>query len=67
MPTRGGVEQLNGPDDPCIIISASGMATGGRVVHHLAHQLADPRNCVVLTGYQAAGTRGRELADGAGA
>ena len=45
--------------------SASGMATGGRVVHHLAHQLPDSRNCVVLTGYQAAGTRGRQLLDGA--
>lgn len=41
------------------------MATGGRVVHHLAAQLPDPRNCVVLTGYQAAGTRGRDLLDGA--
>jgi metallo-beta-lactamase family protein len=41
------------------------MATGGRVVHHLEHQLADPRNCVVLTGYQAAGTRGRQLVEGA--
>ena len=40
------------------------MATGGRVVHHLAHQVADPRNCVVLTGYQAEGTRGRQLLDG---
>jgi metallo-beta-lactamase family protein len=41
------------------------MATGGRVVHHLAHQLPDPRNCVVLTGYQAVGTRGRQLLEGA--
>jgi len=41
------------------------MATGGRVVHHLAHQLPDRRNCVVLTGYQAAGTRGRQLLEGA--
>jgi metallo-beta-lactamase family protein len=57
--------RLNEPDHPCIIVSASGMATGGRVVHHLAHQIADPRNCVVLTGYQAVGTRGRQLADGA--
>jgi metallo-beta-lactamase family protein len=56
---------LNDPDYPCIIISASGMATGGRVVHHLAHQLPDPRNCVVLTGYQAVGTRGRQLLEGA--
>jgi metallo-beta-lactamase family protein len=52
-------------DDPCIIISASGMASGGRVVHHLARLLPDPRNCVVLVGFQAAGTRGRLLADGA--
>jgi metallo-beta-lactamase family protein len=41
------------------------MATGGRVVHHLREQLPDPRNTVVLTGYQAEGTRGRSLADGA--
>ncbi|GAA2121573.1 MBL fold metallo-hydrolase [Nocardioides bigeumensis] len=56
---------LNRPSHPCIIVSASGMATGGRVVHHLEHQLPDPRNCVVLTGYQAEGTRGRQLAEGA--
>lgn len=58
-------ERLNQPSRPCIIVSASGMATGGRVVHHLAHQLPDRRNTVVLTGYQAEGTRGRQLADGA--
>jgi metallo-beta-lactamase family protein len=58
-------EELNRPAYPCIIISASGMATGGRVVHHLAHQLPDPRNSVVLTGYQAEGTRGRQLLQGA--
>lgn len=56
--------RLNDPDRPCVIISASGMATGGRVVHHLAHQLPDPRNSVVLTGYQAEGTRGRALQEG---
>ncbi|HEX2894019.1 MAG TPA: MBL fold metallo-hydrolase [Marmoricola sp.] len=58
-------EQLNDPAHPCILISASGMATGGRVLHHLAHQLPHRRNCVVLTGYQVPGTRGRALADGA--
>ncbi|GAA1915358.1 MBL fold metallo-hydrolase [Nocardioides marmoribigeumensis] len=58
-------EELNAPSYPCIVVSASGMASGGRVVHHLAHQLPDPRNCVVLTGYQAVGTRGRDLAEGA--
>lgn len=57
--------RLNRPVAPCIVISASGMAAGGRVVHHLAHQLPDPRHSVVLTGYQAEGTRGRQLLDGA--
>lgn len=57
--------ELNHPRMPCIIISASGMATGGRVLHHLRHLLPDRRNTVVLTGYQAVGTRGRALADGA--
>lgn len=52
-------------DYPSIIVSASGMATGGRVLHHLARLLPDRRNSVILPGYQAAGTRGRLLADGA--
>lgn len=56
---------LNSPHVPCIVISASGMGTGGRVVHHLRHMLPDRRNTVVLTGYQAVGTRGRALTDGA--
>jgi metallo-beta-lactamase family protein len=56
---------LNSPRTPSIIISASGMASGGRVVHHLRHLLPDRRNTVVLTGYQAVGTRGRSLLDGA--
>lgn len=49
----------------CIIISASGMATGGRVVHHLKRLLPDDRNTVVLAGFQASGTRGAALRDGA--
>ena len=65
VPDVAGSERLNRPSPPCIIISASGMATGGRVVHHLAHQLPDTRNCVILTGYQAQGTRGRQLLEGA--
>lgn len=52
-------------EGPAIIISASGMATGGRVLHHLEHMLPDRRNTVILTGYQAAGTRGRSLEEGA--
>ncbi|WP_076464535.1 MBL fold metallo-hydrolase RNA specificity domain-containing protein [Actinomyces mediterranea] len=55
---------LNVLSRPAIIISASGMATGGRVLHHLERMLPDERNCVVLTGYQALGTRGRSLVDG---
>jgi len=55
---------LNDPDEPCIIVSASGMATGGRVVHHLKHMLPDARNAIVLVGYQAQGTRGRDLVEG---
>ena len=50
---------------PAIIISASGMATGGRVLHHLARRLPNPRNTVVLAGFQAEGSRGRQLAEGA--
>lgn len=57
--------RLNSPDRPSIIISSSGMATGGRVVHHLQAMLPDPRNSVVFTGYQAPGTRGRFLVNGA--
>ena len=49
---------------PTIVISASGMATGGRVLHHLKAYIGDPRNTVVLAGYQAAGTRGARLAHG---
>jgi metallo-beta-lactamase family protein len=51
---------------PMVILSASGMATGGRVLHHLAHYLPDHRNMVILTGYQAPGTRGATLASGGG-
>jgi metallo-beta-lactamase family protein len=50
---------------PLIIISASGMATGGRVVHHLKTFIGDPRNLVLLAGFQAPGTRGAALAGGA--
>ncbi len=57
--------QLNTRRQPCVIVAASGMATGGRVVHHLKHRLGDARNAVVFVGYQAAGTRGRALLDGA--
>lgn len=56
---------INAIAGPVLIISASGMATGGRVLHHLRQRLADPRTTVLLVGYQAVGTRGRALQDGA--
>jgi metallo-beta-lactamase family protein len=56
---------INQMQDPCIIISASGMATGGRVMHHLKQRLPDARNAVLLVGFQAQGTGGRALEDGA--
>lgn len=56
---------INNIKTPCIIISASGMVTGGRVLHHLVHRLPDPRNAVILAGFQAEGTRGRALQEGA--
>ncbi len=64
---------INTPDEskaldvgqtPKIIITASGMATGGRVVHHLKTFISDPKNTVLFTGYQAAGTRGEALIHG---
>ena len=56
---------INKVKTPCIIVSASGMVAGGRVLHHLAQRLPDPRNAVILAGFQAQGTRGRALQEGA--
>jgi metallo-beta-lactamase family protein len=56
---------LNDVRFPTIIISASGMATGGRVVHHLTRCLPDHRNTILLAGFQAAGTRGQIIQSGA--
>ena len=55
---------LEGKKGPMIILSASGMATGGRVLHHLSHYAGDPKNMIILTGFQPPGTRGATLASG---
>ena len=56
--------QLNNLHGPRIIISASGMLAGGRVLHHLKRLAGQPENLIALVGYQAVGTRGRDLAEG---
>jgi metallo-beta-lactamase family protein len=56
---------LNHRTGPLVIISASGMATGGRILHHLKLRLPDPRTTVLLVGFQSIGTRGRSLQEGA--
>jgi metallo-beta-lactamase family protein len=58
-------KEITSRPGPAIIVSASGMATGGRVLHHLAARLPDPRNAVLLVGFQAQQTRGRRLLEGA--
>jgi metallo-beta-lactamase family protein len=55
---------INAVHGPALIISSSGMMTGGRIVHHLRQRLPDSRNTIILGGYQAVGTRGRLIQDG---
>jgi metallo-beta-lactamase family protein len=65
MRTADDSKKINNVRTTAIIISASGMATGGRVLHHLAQRAPDPRNAILLAGFQAEGTRGRALEEGA--
>ncbi|MGH9717772.1 MAG: MBL fold metallo-hydrolase RNA specificity domain-containing protein [Candidatus Acidiferrales bacterium] len=58
-------KKINDVVSPCIIISASGMITGGRILHHLARRLPDSHSSVLIVGYQAEGSGGRALLDGA--
>jgi len=65
MRTVDDSKKINDVKTPAIVISASGMATGGRVLHHLARLAPDRKNAILLAGFQAQGTRGRALEDGA--
>ncbi|QDS97419.1 MBL fold metallo-hydrolase RNA specificity domain-containing protein [Adhaeretor mobilis] len=56
---------LNNLTGGAIIIASSGMMTGGRIIHHLKQRLSDPKTTIVMGGYQAIGTRGRRLEEGA--
>lgn len=58
-------KKINDSQSPCIIISSSGMVTGGRILHHLAQRLPDPKNTVIFIGFQAPGTRGSTIKSGA--
>ncbi len=58
-------KKLNGMSGPVIIISASGMCEGGRILHHLAHTVERPQNVVLIVGYQAENTLGRRIVEGA--
>jgi metallo-beta-lactamase family protein len=56
---------INGHAGPGIVIASSGMMNGGRILHHLSRRLPDPATTVLVAGFQAIGTRGRSLIDGA--
>jgi len=63
--TAAESKAINSHDGPGIVIASSGMMNGGRILHHLAQRLPDPKTTVLVAGFQAAGTRGRTLIDGA--
>ena len=63
--TRDQSKALNERKSPAIIISASGMCTGGRILHHLHHRLPRESDTILFVGYQGEGTRGRDMLEGA--
>jgi metallo-beta-lactamase family protein len=63
--TAAESKAINAHRGPGVVIASSGMMNGGRILHHLAQRLPDPRTTVLVAGFQAAGTRGRTLIDGA--
>jgi len=58
-------KRLNGLAGPAVIIAASGMAESGRILHHLSNHAGDHRSCILFVGFQAAGTLGRRIQEGA--
>ena len=57
-------KKLNGIEGPCIIVSSSGMCEAGRILHHLANNISNPNNIILMVGYSAENTLGRKLIDG---
>jgi metallo-beta-lactamase family protein len=64
--TADASRKIDASSWPMVIVAASGMATGGRVLHHLKRFAPDPRNTIILSGYQVGGTRGASLLAGEG-
>ena len=64
-PSVAESKAINNAPNPCMVIATSGMCNGGRILHHLRHNLGRPETTILLVGYQAVGTLGRQLADGA--
>jgi len=58
-------KKINDIHRNAVIIAGSGMCTGGRILHHLKHRIWNPKNSILFVGYQAKGTLGREIIDGA--
>lgn len=63
LATADQSKQLNTAEGPMVIIAASGMCEGGRILHHLQNTISDPKNIVLIVGYQAEGTLGRRIVD----